>query len=265
IVEHVRRTGLAALFCDVAEDPRIADKGSILMKSIRASMCVPLRPKQEVIGVIYVDNRRRPDRFSEDDLEFLGAFANQAAITIENARLYQRIADEAVLRNNLLRFFPPATIQKLTGAQGGKLEIIDAEVTALFADISGFTEMSSTMEPREVVELLNEYFPRMAGVVFRHEGTLEKYIGDALLAVWGAPFSHPDDADRAVHAATEMQREAAALSAELQARGGAPVRIHIGLNSGRVAAGNIGSDHYLQYATVGDTTNIASRVCDAAP
>lgn len=265
IVEHVRRSGEAALFCDVAEDPRIVDKGSILMKSIRASMCAPLRPKQDVIGVIYVDNRRRPDRFTEGDLEFLGAFANQAAIAIENAQLYKRIEDEAVLRNNLLRFFPPATIQKLAGTKGAALEVMDVEVTALFADISGFTEMSSRMEPREVVELLNQYFPRMAKIVFDHEGTLEKYIGDALLAVWGAPFPQPDDADRAVLAAIRMQHAAEDLAEELAESGRPPIKIHIGLNSGRVAAGNIGSDHYLQYATVGDTTNIASRICSAAP
>lgn len=265
IVSHVMQSGAAAIFRDAARDTRIADLRSIVQQSIRASMCAPLRPKTEVVGVLYVDNLNRPNLFSEEDLEFLGAFANQAAIAIENASLYKRIEDEAVLRNSLLRFFPPATIQKMLAAKEASLGVIETEVTALFADISEFTRFSGDMEPRRVVELLNEYFPVMAGIVFQHEGTLEKYIGDALLAVWGAPFGHPDDADRAVRAAIAMQRAAASLGREVEQRHGVRLRIHVGLNTGQVAAGNIGSHQYIQYATIGDATNVASRVCSAAP
>jgi adenylate cyclase len=149
-------------------------------------------------------------------------------------------------------------------ARGAPLETIETEVTVLFSDISGFTALSSTLEPRQVVDLLNDYFPVMAEIVFKYEGTLEKYIGDALMAVWGAPFSHPDDADRAVRAAVEMQRALAELNARWRAQGRPELQIHVGLNTGRVAAGNIGSEQYLQYATIGDATNVASRVCSAA-
>jgi adenylate cyclase len=112
--------------------------------------------------------------------------------------------------------------------------------------------------------MLNEYFPLMADAVFRHGGTLEKYIGDALMAVWGAPFATPDDVDRAMAAAVDMQREVEVLSARRASDGHPPIRIHIGMNTGPVAAGNIGSDRYLQYATIGDATNVASRACGAA-
>jgi adenylate cyclase len=104
----------------------------------------------------------------------------------------------------------------------------------------------------------------MAEIVFRHEGTLEKYIGDAILAVWGAPFGGDDDADRALRAACEMQRAQRRLNDAWAAAGRRTLHMHIGLNTGPVAAGNIGSDRYIQYATIGDATNIASRVCTAA-
>jgi adenylate cyclase len=137
-------------------------------------------------------------------------------------------------------------------------------VTVLFSDITGFTSLASRLHPRQLVELLNVYFPVMADIVFRHEGTLEKYIGDALMAVWGAPFSQPDDADRALRAAVEMQRALAALNTRWRAQGQPELQIHVGLNTGRVAAGNIGSEQFLQYATIGDATNVASRICGVA-
>jgi adenylate cyclase len=264
IVNFVRERSVAALFSNAQIDARLGEVQSIMAQSICASMCAPLKPRDEVIGVLYVDNLSVPNRFADEDLELMTAFANQAAIAIENSRLYRSLEAEAVLRNNFLRFFPPATIKRLMDSSSAGLGTIDAEVTALFADLSNFTSMSATMHPRAIVELLNEYFPIMSEIVFRHEGTLEKYIGDALLAVWGAPFSHPDDVDRAVRAACEMQRALKELNQRWAAAGKRTLQMHIGLNTGPVAAGNIGSDRYIQYATIGDATNVASRVCSAA-
>jgi adenylate cyclase len=264
IVDYVRTHSVAALFSDALRDPRLSGSSSVMLQSICSSMCVPLESKDEARGVLYVDNLSRANGFTQEDLEFLIAFANQAAIAIENAFLSQRLEEEAVLRNTYLRFFPPAALKKLRLTGGAPLEVIETEVTILFSDISGFTALSSTLEPRQVVDLLNDYFPVMAEIVFRHEGTLEKYIGDALMAVWGAPFAHEDDVERALRAAVEMQRAVEALNARWRARGQAELRIHVGLNTGRVAAGNIGSEQYLQYATIGDATNVASRVCSVA-
>jgi adenylate cyclase len=264
IVDYVHTHNVAALFADARLDPRLGTASSVFQQSIRASMCAPLKGRHEGLGVLYVDNLSRPHGFTSEDLEFLTAFANQAAVALENSLLYRQLQEEAVLRNTYQRFFPPATLKKLRLEQGAPLRVVETEVTILFSDISGFTALSSTLEPRQVVELLNEYFPVMAEIVFRHEGTLEKYIGDALLAVWGAPFSHPDDVDRAVRAAVEMQQALEALNARWRARGQPEISIHVGLNTGRVAAGNIGSEQYVQYATIGDATNVASRVCSAA-
>jgi adenylate cyclase len=264
ILDYVRDRSVAALFADALQDPRLEGASSVMIQSIHASMCVPLKPRNEVLGVLYVDNRSQANRFTQEDLEFLTAFANQAAIALESSMLSQRLAEEAVLRNTYLRFFPAPVIKKLQSARGAPLERVETEVTVLFSDISGFTSLSSRLPPTQVMDLLNEYFPAMAEIVFRHEGTLEKYIGDALMAIWGAPFPQPDDADRALRAAVEMQHALARLNARWKAEGKPELQIHVGLNTGRVAAGNIGSEHYLQYATIGDATNVASRICSAA-
>jgi diguanylate cyclase (GGDEF)-like protein len=136
----------------------------------------------------------------------------------------------------------------------------ETEVTALFCDISGFTALASRMPPRDVVALLNQYFPVIAEVVVRHGGSLEKYVGDALLAVWGTRSRHADDAKRALTAALEIQQAVRRLAATTTP----PVAVHIGLNSGLVAVGHIGSGPLEQVATIGSATNLASRICELA-
>jgi adenylate cyclase len=263
ITNFVHKNGDAILIADACVDQRFNESVSVLHQTIHASMCVPLKPRERVIGVLYTDNLSMANVYGEEDLEFLTALANQAAIAIENAALSKKMQAEAVMRAKLERFFPQAVSKKLK--EEGNLEIVDTEVTALFADISRFTEMSSTMEPRQVIEMLNEYFQVMVeDIVFHYEGTLEKYIGDALLAVWGAPYRQPDDALRAVQAAIAMQQAVVHLNEQWQRRRGLQIQIHIGLNTGKVAAGNIGSQKLIQYATIGDTTNVTSRICSAA-
>lgn len=236
---------------------------SVLQQGIHASVCVPLYPREEVIGVLYIDNLSLSNIYVNEDVEFLTALASQAAIAIDNARLYEKMESEAVLRSKLERFFPQSVSRKLK--EEGNLEIIDTEVTALFADISGFTYMSSTMEPRQVISMLNDYFNVIVEeIVFAYEGTLEKYIGDALFAIWGAPYTREDDTERAIKAAIEMQWAVQRLNERWESEGKEPISIHIGLNSGQVAAGNIGSRNLIQYATIGDTTNVTSRICNKA-
>jgi adenylate cyclase len=262
VVDHVQARGKAALFSDASDDARLLGATSISLQSIRASMCVPLRRRDQPVGILYVDNRSRSHPFNGADLDFLCAFAGYAAIAIDNALLLRRVEQDATTRTNLLRFFPPSTAHQILAGGRATLHTNKCEVTVLFCDLCGYTALSSTMDPSAIIELLNDYFRAMSAVVFRFEGTLEKYIGDALLAVWGAPFSHADDAARAVEAAIEMQRSLQSLNHERQQRGDQPLpKIHIGIDSGIVAAGNIGSERYLQYATIGDATNLASRIC----
>lgn len=262
IVRHVFERGEGLVSDDALVDPRFAGSATVAGDSIRSSMAAPLKVGERVLGVLYVDHRSIPNRYSAEDLEFLGAFGNQAAQAIENARLTGKLQEEAVRRSSLLRFFPPSVVAPLMGSADFGAEVSDADVTVLFSDISGFTAMSSELAPREVVDLLNRYFPVMAEIVFRHEGTLEKYIGDALMAIWGVPTPHEDDADRALSAALEMRRALGRLNAAWG--GGRRLEIHVGLNSGPVAFGNIGSPQYVQFAAIGDTTNVSARVCTAA-
>jgi adenylate cyclase len=263
IVNFVLCNGDAVLVDDARIDERFDNAESILNQAIQASICVPLKSRTKVIGVLYIDSLSLCSLYSEEDLEFLTALANQAAIAIEDANLYKKAQEEAVLLAKLERFFPKAVSKKIK--EGEALEIVDTEVTALFSDISSFTEMSSRLEPRQVIEMLNEYFKVMVeDIVFPYEGTLEKYIGDALLAVWGAPYQQPDDTERAVRAAIDMQWAARRLSQRWKEQRNLEIDIHIGINTGKVAAGNIGSDKLIQYATIGDTTNVTSRICNAA-
>jgi adenylate cyclase len=265
IVNYVIEKNVAVLIGDAKNDPRFDEAKSIIFQSVRSSMCVPLKAKEQVWGVLYVDNLVIPNHYSDEDLEFLSAFASQAAIAIENSMLMRQIQEEAVVKTNLLRFFPPSTYKKIITSQNITLGAREMEVTALFSDISQFTTMSSSMDPMAVVDMLNNYFPVMAEIVFKYEGTLEKYIGDALMAVWGAPFSHEDDVVRAIFAAMEMQQALTQLNKKWELMGkDLHIDIHIGLNTGPVAAGNIGSEKYIQYATIGDAVNVASRICSAA-
>jgi adenylate cyclase len=264
IVSYVRDQNMAALFADAQEDERIHPSASIANQAICAAMVAPLKPRDRLLGVLYVDSLSVPCRFGQEDLDFLTSFANQAAVAIENVQLSARVQQEAVLRNNLLRFFPPSAVHRLQAMEEIALDTVDAEVTALFCDISGFTAISEEMQPREVVGLLNDYFPAMADIIFKWDGTLEKYIGDAILAVWGAPFAHEDDPDRALAAAVEMQHKLAELNQRWAREKRRRLGIHIGINTGQVAAGNIGSERYIQYATIGDATNVAARICQIA-
>lgn len=264
ITNYVRETEEGILTSNACSDKRFASAYSVLLQNIQASMCVPLKPKDELIGVLYADNLSLTNVYSDEDLEFLYAVGTQSAIAIENSRLYQQLQAEALMRGKLEIFFPEPVMKKIK--EEGISGIIDTEVTILFADITSYTELSSCLEPKQVIEMLNEYFTIMVEeIIFTYEGTLEKYIGDALLAVWGAPYQQKDDADRALKAAIDMQKAVNRLNKNWSNQGrNLEIQIHIGLNTGRVAAGNIGSKKLIQYATIGDTTNVCSRVCGVA-
>ncbi len=265
IVSFVQKNGDAIVTSDALRDDRFETSQSILQQAIHASMCVPLKIQTNLIGIIYVDNLSLINLYTREDLEFLTSLANQAAIAIDNSRLYQQIQTEAVMRSKLERFFPQTVRQKLEEKEDSLWEIIDTEVTILFADISNYTQLSSYRSPKEIITLLNEYFTLMVEeIIFPYEGTLEKYVGDALLACWGAPYPQVDDADRAVQAAIAMQKAIVGLNQRWQVERGLEISIHIGINTGSVAAGNIGSRQLIQYAVIGDTTNVSSRICSAA-
>ena len=138
------------------------------------------------------------------------------------------------------------------------------EVTVLFSDIRGFTSMSEKMEPEKVVSTLNDYFSLMIDIVFKNNGTLDKIIGDELMIVFGAPTSSPDDTERAVQTAIEMQNKIKTFNKQRSINKEVPIKVGIGINKGLVVSGNIGSRDLMDYTVIGDTVNLGARLCSAA-
>ena len=256
---------VALLSDNAGEDQRFGGQ-SILMQQVRSAICAPLIGSEDrVLGVLYVDNPSITHRFSDEDLEFLVAFAGIAAVAIENSQFAERIRREALVRSNFERYFAPQLAARIANSpEATKLGGEKRQVVVLFSDIRGFTALSETMNPDAMASLLTEYFTEMVECVFRHDGTLDKFIGDAVMAQWGAPLGNADDADRAMAAAIEMMTELRALNARWLAGGRPTLQIGIGLNQGEAFAGNIGSERRLEFTVIGDTVNTASRLCSAA-
>jgi adenylate cyclase len=137
-------------------------------------------------------------------------------------------------------------------------------VTILFSDIRGFTSMAESMGPDAIAQLLTEYFSEMVEIIFEHGGTLDKFVGDAIMALWGAPIAHAGDPDRALRAAVAMQRGIARLNEQWVSAGRPEIGVGIGINYGDVFAGNIGSHRRLEYTVIGDAVNVAHRLCSEA-
>ena len=261
ITDRVMHDRVSILTSDAMVDPRFGAGDSIRFHGIRSAMCAPLWNKDEVIGIIHVDSPMLTNCFTVNDLDVLTALANYAAVAVERARLNQKIVAEEKKRERLGRFLSPQVANRILaasdhGAELGAPEV--REVSILFADISGFTSMSETMSPSSVALLLNDYLSRMTDVIFKYEGTLDKYIGDAIMAVFGAPLDMPDHATRAIKTALEMQERLAEWNADRKE--GPAFRIRIGINSGNAVAGEIGSINKKEYTVLGDTVNTASRL-----
>jgi signal transduction histidine kinase len=185
VVNGVFADGQAALFRDTQLDERLQGVQSVLLGDIRSCMAAPLMVSGATIGVLYVDSLVEVRAFDQTDLDLLIALANQVALALHHERDRLRLQEEERLRRTLVRFFPPATARRLLERRTPESEVILCSVTVLFADISEFTSMSARLDPRDVVRLLNKFFPPMAEIVFGLDGTLEKYIGDALFCGTG--------------------------------------------------------------------------------
>jgi adenylate cyclase len=262
IADTVMKDRVAILTSDAMVDPRFGAGDSIRFHGIRSAMCSPLWHEEQVIGIIHVDSPMLTNCFTADDLDVLTALANYAAVAVERARLNQKIVAEEKKRERLGRFLSPQVTSRILAASDndgsalGDPEVRD--VSVLFADISGFTRLSERMKPSAVALLLNSYLSRMTDVIFKYEGTLDKYMGDGIMAVFGAPLDMEDHAERAIRTALEMQERLEEWNAERTE--GPELRIRIGINSGTVVAGEIGSINKMEYTVLGDTVNTASRL-----
>jgi adenylate cyclase len=226
---------------------------------------VPLLIGDQLVGAFHIDSMLATGAFADKDLQLFSGIATQAAIAIQNNRLAKKIEQEASTRAQFQRLLSPNLVDeivkgKLALDQGGA----SREVTMLFADIRGFTSMSERHTPEQMVATLNAYFELMVDVLFKHGGTLDKYVGDEIIGLFGAPVTLPDAPLRAVRAALDMLKALEEFNRSRESQGQERIAIGIGLNTGRVIAGAIGSSRTLQYTVIGDAVNLASRLCNVA-
>lgn len=261
ITRKVMKDRVALLSQDAASDEEFAGVDSIVSQGVRSTICAPLVGESRVHGAIYADRLDPFAAFKPDDLELISAVAAQTAIAVENARAHERLAREEVARANYSRFLPEYVVkQMLENPDSFKLGGVNQTITVLFADIRGFTSISEHAQPEKIVSLLNRYFSAMTDIIFAHGGTLDKYLGDGLMALFGAPTGTPEDASNALNAAVAMQRRILSINMELREQGLAEIGVGIGLHTGEATVGYIGSERRSEYTAIGDTVNTASRL-----
>lgn len=259
----VEKKGL--LSSDAQIDSRFSGAQSIILQGIRSTMCVPLLARDRLVGVIHLDNLLTTGAFTEKDLHLIQVLASQAAMAIENIRLVKQVETEALTRQNFERLLSPNLVEKVVSGElriekGGELR----PVTVLFADVRGFTEMSENQPAPEIVHMLNEYFEAMVEVIFQFDGTLDKFMGDGLMALWGAPVTHQGDAANAAKAAVRMKNVLRELNEQRVSEGQIPLQVGIGMDTGEIVAGYMGSSRTMSYTVVGASVNRAARLCSAA-
>jgi adenylate cyclase len=261
ITRKVMKDRLALLSQDVTSEEQFAGVDSIVSQGVRSTICAPLVGESRVHGAIYADLLEPFASFKPDDLELISAVAAQTAIAVENARAHERLAREEVARANYSRFLPEYVVkQMLENPESFKLGGVNQTITVLFADIRGFTSISEHAPPERIVGLLNRYFSAMTDIIFAHGGTLDKYLGDGLMSLFGAPTTTPEDASNALNAAVAMQRRILGINIELRQEGLAEIGVGIGLHTGEATVGYIGSERRSEYTAIGDTVNTASRL-----
>src|SRR5487761_1490573 len=255
VIEHVVRTGNAVVSTDASLDERFKAQQSVILQNLRSIIAVPLVTKGSVIGAVYVDNPFRASVFAEKDKEFLQAIADLAAIAIENARQYGR----AVYLRQLFEVYVNKQVTDYVLARSDReTKFLPGErrqVTMLNSDIAGFSALSQSMEAEELVRFLNDYFSRMIDAVLEHGGNIDKFQGDGMLVVFGAPNPLMDHAQRALAAARAMLKEIDIFNKELAAMGKPEISVGIGLDTGEVVAGHVGSERRLEFTAIGVPVN----------
>ncbi|MDX9788319.1 MAG: adenylate/guanylate cyclase domain-containing protein [Desulfobacterales bacterium] len=238
-----------------------ASAGRVAFDTVEAALaCLPILHNKGCIGVLKL-HRKEASGFEPNLLRFLNLVADGFATGIILARIYRQLVNEETQRITLSRFFPAQVKEKILNTKenlrlGGERKY----VTILFADLQGFTSMSEKIDHEQVVNILNAYFSRMTPIIFSHNGTLDKLMGDGMLAVFGAPLSHEDDPYRAVQTAIEMVKALQGLNKAHRHKGWPELKLTVGINAGEVVAGYIGSEEHMNYTVIGDTVNVAQRI-----
>lgn len=242
---------------DTRKDPLTAGQKGIRGQSM---LCVPIMHKVKAIGVLCLEHIEKGG-FDQNQVRFFSLVADQIATSIILSRLYTQMIREENQRFLLSRFFSKTVTDEILGSKGNlRLGGQRKWVSIVFADLHGFTSMSENLDQEEVVRILNAYFSHMTPIIFNNTGTLDKLMGDGMMAIFGAPISHKSDPIRAVKSVIEMSSALTEFNEIHKAEGWPELKISIGVNSGEVVAGYIGSEDHLNYTVIGDAVNVAQRL-----
>ncbi len=248
---------------DIAENPEYASYQETVgprFAELGASLVIPLLHNNAVSGLLTLGYKKSGHFYTREDVELLTTLANQGAVALENAQLVDRMKEEEQVRGNLARYLSPQIVDRVMKNDvqvnlGGSRK----EVTILFSDIRNFTTISESWPPDQLVEILNEYFTAMASIIFEYQGSLDKYIGDAIVSVFGSLIPLNNPALSAVRASIAMMKRMDELNEQWNARYGLTMDIGIGVSTGEVFLGNVGSPDRMEFTVIGDTVNVASR------
>lgn len=266
LVSEVLQNRCAVISRDALTDDRFSGSKSIVASGVRATMAAPLIHENNILGVVIIDSSKSLVAFHDQDLEVFETAARQVALSLHTLQLAESVREKEAMRERFERLVTPSLAAQIAdGSLSVDRQGREREVSVLFSDIRGFTSMSERQDATTLVGLLNTYFEDMVDIVFEYEGTLDKFIGDAVMAIFGAPADQPDHAERAVKAAVKMQQRLHELIHGNPPRLSVPFEVGIGVNTGSVVAGFLGSPMALDYTVVGDVVNTASRICGAAP
>ncbi|MEM9291929.1 MAG: adenylate/guanylate cyclase domain-containing protein [Acidobacteriota bacterium] len=264
IMRTVIEDRVALLTYDAQSDARLMSGDSIRLHQIRSALCAPLWSGERIIGVLQVDSKNLAARLSQRDLDLLTTVSNYAAVAVERVRYEERALREKELRSRLERYHSPGVIEDVLARESapdsslGRLR--KAEVSVLFADLVGFTSLSEQLAPEEVAGLLESFFTDAVEAIFEAGGTLDKFIGDCVMAFFGAPMAQPDHAQRAVSAARSILRAVDRHNRHRGSSGKPEMAARIAINSGPVVVGDIGSNRRVDYTVLGNTVNVAARL-----
>ncbi|MEB3226395.1 MAG: adenylate/guanylate cyclase domain-containing protein [Synechococcus sp.] len=269
VCQKVFKEKVALKSVDAQSDQRFAGEDSILTKGIRGVLAVPLWDQAQVVGVLYGDAHLKledSEPIGDDDLSFFSTIGHLLAASVQRWLLGRRLQEQAQIRQKLERYHSPAVVHQLisVGAlKNGRLPPKEAEISILFADIVDFTPIAEQSSPSEIADLLNVFFEEMLHSVFGQGGTLDKFIGDCIMAFFGAPEPQIDHAERAIAAAMGMLNRLEQLN--LQKVWPKPIQLRIAVNSGKAFVGDVGSSQRVDYTVLGATVNLAARIETICP
>ena len=264
MLQAVMNERVALLTYDALSDQRLAGTESVRIHQIRAAMCAPLWSGEKIIGVMQLDTPHHTGSFTEPDVDLLATLSNYCAVAIERNRAARDAEFQREVRNRLSRYHSPAVIEQVMHEDSSpdveRVKVKRADVTVLFADIVGFTATSENSQPEEVAELMEGYFTHAVEAIFSFGGTLDKFIGDCVMAFFGAPMPQEDHAYRAVAAAVKIREALEQWNAQRASEGLPRVKTRVAINSGTVVVGDIGSNRRVDYTILGNTVNVAARL-----